>query len=132
MNDKKLTVLENDVILKEITADEIVVTGNNVTLENCSAKTVTVTGERFIARECEFSSLSLEGAENALVAQSKLGALALNACFNCSLVLNVADAIKAADSKNVYVINNTVKGELAITDCNYVIADENSFATLKA
>ena len=132
MNDKKLTVLENDVILKEITADEIIVTGNNVTLENCSAKTVTVTGERFIARECEFSSLSLEGAENALVAQSKLGALALSACFNCSLVLNAADAVNATNSKNIYFINNTVKGELAITDCNYVIADENSFATLKA
>lgn len=126
-----LTVSEDNLTLKNVTTDNLTVTGNNVTLENCRVRAVTVHGERFIARECEIGALSLLGAENALVAQNKIGALAVESCFNCSLILNNADNIKATASKNVYVIKNTAKDELSITECNYVIADENTFSTLK-
>ena len=133
MSEKKiLTLNENNVAYNGITADEIVVTGENVTLEGCTAKTVKVEADKFVARACEVASLSLVGAENALVAQSRLGALALENCFNCSLVLNTADAINVTASKNIYVIENTVAGELAINNCNYVIADVNTFGALKA
>ena len=129
---KMLTVSENNVTYKDLKAEEIVITGENVTLEGCSANSVTVKADRFVARACEFTALTVQNAENALVAQSKLGTLELENCFNCSLVLNNAEAIKATASKNLYVIENTVSGELAITDCNYVIADENSYGALKA
>ncbi len=133
MNEKKiLTLSENNVAYNDLSADEIIVTGSNVTLENASAKAVTVKAEKFVARACEFAALSLVGAENALVAHCKVGALALEACFNTSVVLNTADAVKATDSKNIYVIENTVNGELSIIGCNYVIADENSYSALKA
>lgn len=132
MEKKILTLNENNVALSNLTADEITVTGENVTLENCKAATVKVTAERFVARKCEFTVLSLEEAENALVAQSTLGTLSLENCFNCSLVLNNADEIKVDSSKNVYVIENSIKGELSITKTNYVIADENTCSSLKA
>ena len=69
---KMLTVSENNVIYKDLKAEEIVITGENVTLENCIASCVKVEAERFVARACEFTSLALTGAENALIAQSKL------------------------------------------------------------
>ncbi len=132
MEKKILTLSENNFTLRGVTADEITVTGNNVTLENCHVQTVKVESERFVARACQITALTLQSAENALIAQSKLGELTLENCFNCSLVLNNADTLKASDSKNVYVIENTVSGELSIINCNYVIADENTFSSLKA
>ncbi len=132
MEKKILTLSENNFTLRGVTADEITVTGNNVTLENCHVQTVKVESERFVARACEITALTLQSAENALVAQCKLGELTLKNCFNCSLVLNNADTLKASDSKNIYVIENTLSGELSIINCNYIIADENTFSSLKA
>ena len=132
MEKKILTLSENNFTLRGVTADEITVTGNNVTLENCHVQTVKVESERFVARACQITALTLQSAENALIAQSKLGELTLENCFNCSLVLNNADTLKASDSKNVYVIENTLSGELSFINCNYVIADENTFSSLKA
>ena len=127
-----LTVAESNVTLKNLTVDEIIITGENVTLENLRANTVKASSERFIARSCKIDALCLANAENPLVAENTIGALTLENCFNCSLVLNNAENVKANDSKNVYVINNTISAELAIVGCNYVIADENKYATLKA
>lgn len=132
MEKKNYTLCENNVTVKDLSADLITVTAENVTLENCKAEKITVNAERFVARACEITSLALENAENALVAQSTLGTLSLENCFNCSIVLNKADEIKANSSKNIYVIENSVNGELSITNSNYVIADENTYSALTA
>ena len=53
--------------------------------------------------------------------------LVINKVCNTSLILNTAISVEAADSKNLYIIDNALGGRLNAKNNNYFIADGNTY-----
>ncbi len=71
------------------------------------------------------------GSENGLVALNAVkGAqisLKLDGVFNCSAVLNSAIRISGNNSKNLYVVENSLGGAIELRNNNYLLCDDNKF-----
>ena len=73
-------------------------------------------------------SLTLKDAKNCLVANTQIdGDVVLENCFNCVILLSGAFNITASGCKNIYVVNNTARGGITLTENEYVICDKNVF-----
>lgn len=48
--------------------------------------------------------------------------------FNCSVILNSAIRICAADNKNIYIIDNNLGGTIELTNNDYLICDGNNYS----
>ena len=47
--------------------------------------------------------------------------------FNCSVILNSAIRISAANNKNIYIIDNNLGGTIELTNNDYLICDGNNY-----
>ena len=93
---------------------------------------VTVGAKRCTVRATAANSIKLiSTAINCLVAQNDVeGVISVDRAYNCSIILNLANTLTAADTTNVYVIDNKITDQIIMTGNKHLIADGNSFATV--
>ena len=111
----------------------LVINNKNTILFNQEINTdVTVTAEGVIIQDCKINgSVFLENATNCLVVQTEVsGDITARGSYNSVLLLNKANNINAANNTNLYVVENTLQGELTLNGNNYLLADENTAATI--
>ncbi len=103
---------EKRVILQhENITDDVIITEDNVIIQNCK-----ITG-----------NVILDGTTNSLVAKCDVaGNILVKNSLNCVVLLNNAVDICATQSKNIYVIQNSIKNVLSLYDNSYLLADENT------
>lgn len=114
----------------------------NVTVESSSSDvliykcnilgSVTVGAKSCAVRASATKSITLlPTALNCLVAQNDVeGDIIVSGAYNCSVILNTASNLTAADTTNVYLIDNKVADQISMTGNKHLISDGNSFATV--
>ena len=136
-----IIIEENGVTLKNLTVNgKITVIGNDAVIVGCTVNAeedaITVSGSYFIAREnkinCTGNAVSVSaGVINSLIAMnSTSGGIALNGAYNCSVVMNKASRLIGSANKNVYFIDNDIKGTIEVNDNDRLICDGNTFVSV--
>lgn len=128
-----IEIVTSDVILKNLNIKgRITVSGNvsDVIIQNCSADAIISYGSYVEIRENNVTGdIKLSG-ECCLVAQNEVcGKIEINESYNCSVILNKANSISANYNKDIFVIDNTASGTLALIANDRIIADGNIFDT---
>ena len=135
-----IVIGEDNVCLKNATiVGSIKVEGRGVSIINCS---ISAENQAIFARaaglvvknnriNCAGVAIALKsGSYNCLVAQNETdGDIEICEGYNCSVILNKAQRISAANNKNVYIIDNSA-AELALCNNDHVICDGNKFGRL--
>ncbi len=112
----------------------IVSTGDAFTLYDCEIIAekcaVLSKGKRFIAKNNKISSgsvgIELQHGYNGLVAHNAVNSsVIVSDSFNCVVILNSAESVKAESCTNLYVIKNALASSLDLTDNKYLICDGN-------
>ena len=126
------------VTLKNFTVKgNISVNGSYFTLEDCtvisSETAIEVFGSHFICKNNTVkgaqTSLSLQaGSRFCLVANNRFdGDVCLDKSFNSVLLFNEVFNISSTSSKNVYIVENSARGGITLTENEYLICDRNEF-----
>ncbi len=122
-----------------VTGDCITVCGGNFAIQDCvieaKACAICSTGAQLIARNNKIvGDVKLcGGSVNCLVAQNTIkGTVCLKETFNCVVILNNAETIKAENNTNLYVIKNTLSASLDACNNKYIICDGNMACEVKA
>lgn len=133
-----LVIDVDDVTLKNFTVKgDIAVNGSYFTLEDCtvisSETAISVRGSHFTCKSNTVTgaqiSLSLqEGSRSCLIANNRFdGDVCIDNSFNTVLLLNEIFNITSTSSKNVYIVENTARGGITLTENEYLICDRNTF-----
>ena len=127
-------IISSDVILKDLKVNGKITVLNNVSdviIEGCEADCIVSYGSYVEIRENKVTGdVKVFDNECSLVAQNEVnGKISVYDSYNCSVILNKSDSIVANSNSNVFVIDNTVSGELALTENDRIIADGNKFAS---
>ena len=99
---------------------------SDIILQNCK-----ITGDIIcsatdaVIKKCTAHAISLTRSQNVLVAQNTSDAITLSGTQNCSAVLNNTGFISVSCAKNTYVIENTVSGDINLTNTAYLLCDGN-------
>ena len=128
-------IISSDVILKNLNVNGKITVLNNVSdviIEGCEADSIISHGSYVEIRENKISGdVKLFGNECSLLAQNEVGGkIAVYDSYNCSVILNRANAVTVNNNSNVFVIDNAVSDALTLTENDRIIADGNSFATV--
>ena len=115
----------------------ITVNGDDFTLENCSVLSedtaITVQGSHFICRHNKIkgSALSISlscGSRYCLVANNTFeGDISIEKSFNSAVLFNEAFNITSTSSKNIYIVENSARGGITLTENEFLICDRNEF-----
>lgn len=117
-------------IMGDVTIDS---DSRNILIYKCEILgNVTVGGKNCTVRSTSANSIKLlPPALNCLVAQNDVeGDISVDGAYNCSIILNLANTLAAADTTNVYVIDNKIADQIIMTGNKHLISDGNSFATV--
>ncbi len=110
------------------------ISGDDVSIAECEINArIASSGKCFIARDNKITGdVILEsGSESSLLAQNTVdGTVGVRESFNCAVVLNGARRIKAENSKDLYVIKNTLAEAIEMSCNKYLICDENTVSSV--
>ncbi len=95
---------------------------------------VTVKAAKAVIEDCKISgNVIFESAEHSIIAKCSVsGDISVKNAYNCVVLLNDAQSITASGNTNLYVVENTLSGALSLENNNYLLADENKCASVKA
>ncbi len=80
-----------------------------------------------VIKESQARNISLgKGAKNVLVAKCESKKISVTDGYNCTVLLNKTDDISVKRGTNVYVIKNTVWGDISLEKVSYLLCDENA------
>ncbi len=135
-----IIIKENGVTLKNLTVNgKITVTGNDAVIAGCTItaedNAISASGSYFIAKEntisCAGCAISVSNASNCLIASNKTdGGITLTGAYNCSVIMNDTSRLVGCTNKNVYFIDNDVKGAVEVINNEYLICDGNKFTSV--
>jgi hypothetical protein len=99
---------------------------SDIILQNCKIKgDIICYATDVVIKKCTTHAITLSGSQNVLVAQNTSDAITLSGTQNCSAVLNNTGFISVSCAKNTYVIENTVSGDINLTNTAYLLCDGN-------
>ena len=108
---------------------EICADSTDVILQNCKiGGDITCFASSAVIKNCSARVIRLSGSQNVLVAGCDSDGIELCGVYNCSVLLNTASYVSMSDSKNAYVIENVVSGDISLEGSSYVLCDGNKVA----
>ncbi len=117
--------------------DAMVSSGKDITLQDCEIAAsdcgIKSSGSYLIARNNKITAENIgieltEGSYNSMAAQNIIKArrsVCLSSGFNCVVILNQAENIVCEKNTHLYVIKNTVSGDIELRDNTHLISDGN-------
>ncbi len=115
----------------------VISSGSDITLQDCEITAgncaIRSSGRYFIARNNKITAEKIgidmtEGSYNSMAAQNVIRAkrpISVSKGFNCVVILNQADNIVCDGNTHLYVIKNTVSGNIELKDNIHLISDGN-------
>lgn len=106
---------------------EISSDSQDIILQDCKIKgDVTCAAHGVVIKNCTAHAISLfKGATNVLVAKCATDSINLTWAYNCTAILNSIGSVSVCESKNIYVIENTVSGDIFLSGTAYLLCDGN-------
>ena len=122
---------KHSVTLKNVTVNGSVTVGadcEDVIIYKCQILgDITCAATNAVIKECRIGKVSLfGGATNVLVAKCDTEQISVTDGYNCTVLLNNADAVSVTGGTSINVIKNTVSGEVTLHSTAYLLCDENT------